>query len=135
MEDHSDEALQNARKLRREMSLPEVLLWRILRTRPYGVKFRRQHPIGDYVADFYCAQARTVVEVDGMSHDAGDRPQRDQRRDAWLRNKGYTVVRLPAKEVLLDVTQAAEAIARACSDIPPPSAANAAATSPKGGGL
>ena len=47
-----------ARKLRSEMSLPEVLLWRQLRLRPVGLKFRRQHPAGPYVLDFYCAAAR-----------------------------------------------------------------------------
>ncbi len=47
------------------MSLPEVLLWQVLRTRPSDLKFRRQHPSGAYVADFYCHEARLVIEVDG----------------------------------------------------------------------
>ena len=59
-----------ARKLRSEMSLPEVLLWRELRLRPGGYKFRRQHPAGPYVLDFYCAALGLAIEVDGMAHDS-----------------------------------------------------------------
>jgi very-short-patch-repair endonuclease len=52
--------------------------------------FRRQHPIGRYVLDFYCAEARLAVEIDGMSHDLGDRPRHDANRDAWLNARGLT---------------------------------------------
>ncbi|WP_432767681.1 MAG: DUF559 domain-containing protein [Sphingopyxis sp.] len=90
-----------ARGLRREMSLPEVLLWQRLRGRPGGVKFRRQHPVGRYVADFYAAEAKTIVEVDGLAHDA--RAERDAVRDAWLQEQGFVVVRVAAAEVLRDV--------------------------------
>jgi very-short-patch-repair endonuclease len=57
------------------MSPPEVLVWQRLRLRPCGVKFRRQHPVGAYVADFYAVDARMIVEVDGLAHDA--RVERD----------------------------------------------------------
>jgi very-short-patch-repair endonuclease len=71
-----------ARDLRRRMDLPEVLLWTELRRRRLaGLRFRRQHPIGRYILDFYCHEARLAVEIDGYSHDVADRPQRDQRRD------------------------------------------------------
>jgi very-short-patch-repair endonuclease len=53
-----------------------------------GTVFRRQHPIGRYVLDFYCAEARLAVEIDGLSHDLGDWPQRDISRDAWLSAHG-----------------------------------------------
>ena len=135
MEDHSDRALRKARKLRTEMSLPEVLLWRILRRKPMGIKFRRQHPVGEYVADFYCAQARTIIEIDGLAHAMGDRPERDRRRDAWLHSEGFKIVRIPASEVLADVSRAAEMLVGSCASSPPPSAAEAAATSPNGGGF
>ncbi|WP_347233084.1 endonuclease domain-containing protein [Sphingomonas glacialis] len=62
------------------MSLPEVLLWQVLRTRPDGHRFRRQAPAGDYVLDFYCAPARLAIEVDGEAHSRGDRPARDGAR-------------------------------------------------------
>ena len=135
MEDHSSKALQQAKKLRSTMSLPEVLLWNRLRGNPMGVKFRKQHPLGDYVIDFFCASGRIAVEIDGIAHDRGDRPMRDSRRDAWLRRQSVEVLRIPAAEVLRDVAAVADAIVRYCADAPPPSAAAAAATSPRGGGF
>jgi len=92
-----------ARKLRREMSLPEGLLWRALRGEKTGVKFRRQHPVGPYVVDFYCRVASLVVEVDGEAHERGDRPQRDMLRDRFLEENGYRVTRVNAAEVLRDL--------------------------------
>ena len=135
MQDHSSKALQRARKLRSTMSLPEVLLWNRLRGNPMGVKFRKQHPLGDYVIDFFRASRRIAVEIDGIAHDRGDRPLRDSRRDAWLRRQGVEVLRIPAAEVLRDVAAVADAVVRYCADAPPPSAAGAAATSPRGGGF
>ncbi len=74
-----------AKILRRAMSLPEVLLWRAIKARQLaGLHFRKQHPMGPYVLDFYCDAERLAVEVDGSDHDFGDRPVRDERRDAWL---------------------------------------------------
>ncbi|MBU6268188.1 MAG: DUF559 domain-containing protein [Sphingomonadales bacterium] len=114
------------------MSLPEGLLWRHLRQRPMGVKFRKQHPIGNVVVDFFCAQARLVIEIDGISHDMGERSVRDRRRDAWLHSQGYEVVRVPASDVLRDPAAVAASLVTLCLDRPPPSALRAA-TSPKGG--
>ena len=99
-----------ARRLRREMTLPEVLLWNALRSNDVGLKFRRQHAIKPYVVDFYCAAARLAIEVDGIVHDMGDRPQRDDKRDAEIRNKGYTIVRLAAADVLRDPAEAAASV-------------------------
>ena len=132
MEDHTLEALQNARRLRRNMSLPEAMLWRQLKQRPLGVKFRNQHPIRQMVVDFYCAQSRLVIEIDGISHDLGDNPERDARRDANLRSLGFEIVRIAATEVLKDPLAVADSLARQCLAIPPPPALRAA-TSPKGG--
>lgn len=98
-----ESAKANARKLRKTMSLPEVLLWQALRKRPDGAKFRRQHPAGAYVLDFYCDELRLAVEVDGEAHGRGDRPARDDVRDAWLGTQGVTVMRVPAAEVLRDM--------------------------------
>jgi very-short-patch-repair endonuclease len=71
------------------MSLPEGMLWRILRTRPGGFKFRRQHPVGPYVLDFFCRAAAVALEIDGIAHDMGDNPARDEQRDAWLAGTGF----------------------------------------------
>src|ERR1700704_3841672 len=89
-----------ARALRRTMSPVEVALWQILRTRPMSLKFRHQHPTGPYVLDFYCAAKKLAIEIDGIAHEMGDNPKRDERRDAWLRNKGYRVLRIATVEVL-----------------------------------
>jgi very-short-patch-repair endonuclease len=74
------------------------LLWKALRARPDGLKFRRQHPLGVYVVDFYCAAARLVAEVDGESHGRGGNPGRDERRDRWLERQGLRVLRFTASE-------------------------------------
>jgi very-short-patch-repair endonuclease len=109
-------ARTNARRLRREMSLPEVMLWRILRQRQTGFRFRRQHPIGLWVVDFYCPEAKLAVEIDGISHDMGNRPDRDVRRDMKISEQGVEVVRFPASAVLKNVVAAAEAIAALCRE-------------------
>ena len=101
-----------ARELRREMSLPEVLLWRLLKQSE--LKFRRQHPCGPFVVDFYCPAAKLVIEVEGIAHDMGDRPERDEVRFRWLEEQGYNVLRVPAREVLADVGVVAESVVAAC---------------------
>ncbi len=123
MRDHKPSALKAARRLRSQMSLPEVLLWRILRSKPMGIKFRRQHPIGSYVADFYCDQRKLIVEIDGIAHDMGDRPERDARRDQWLQECGMDVLRIPATDVLRDPHGVAAALIALCAEAPPPSGA------------
>ncbi len=77
--------LATAKRLRRELTLPEIILWRELRK--LDVRFRKQVPADPYVLDFYCARARLVIEVDGEAHDRGDRPVIDERRDVWLAAK------------------------------------------------
>ncbi len=94
---------RRARDLRRDMSMPEVLLWQWLRMRPNGLKFRRQHPSGPYVLDFFCSDARLAIEVDGEAHSRGDRPERDSARDQWLAQAGVSTLRVPAAEVLKDL--------------------------------
>ncbi|MGG8896335.1 endonuclease domain-containing protein, partial [Escherichia coli] len=77
-----------ARKLRRDLSLPEALLWQRLRGRQAGLKFRRQHPVGPYVVDFYCPAVKTVIEIDGQAHDRADRPDRDAARESFIAENG-----------------------------------------------
>jgi very-short-patch-repair endonuclease len=91
--------IRRARALRREMSPAERLLWRELRKRPAGLKFRPQHPSGPHVADFFCHSARLVVEVDGDAHDFVKRAERDEQRDAWFAQREFDVMRVPAVEV------------------------------------
>ena len=96
------------------MTLPEGMLWRALRERPDGLKFRRQHPIGRCIVDFCCPAAQLVIEVDGESHSMGDHPERDERRDAWLRGQGFQVQRFGAADVLNDLQSVLTAILVAC---------------------
>ena len=93
------------------MSLPEVLLWQRLKGQQVGVKFRKQHPVCPYVADFYCSATRTIIEVDGEAHNRATRPAHDAERDAFLTGNGYRVVHIPAADVLRDADAAADAIA------------------------
>jgi very-short-patch-repair endonuclease len=96
------------------MTLPEGMLWQVLRQRPDGFKFRRQHPLGRYVVDFYCAASKLAVEVDGESHSMGDQPQRDLRRDQWLRDQGLRVLRFAATDVMRNQQSTVTAILLAC---------------------
>ncbi|MBB5709507.1 very-short-patch-repair endonuclease [Sphingomonas xinjiangensis] len=104
--------VHQARQQRRTMSLPEVLLWQVLRRAPKGLKFRRQHPTGPYSLDFYCIAARLAMEVDGTAHEYGSRPVRDSRGDAWLEAEGIGTLRIPASELLQDL----DAVVRAVLD-------------------
>ena len=110
----TDQAFRTAKRLRRELSLPEVKLWQFLRKKPMGLKFRRQHPIGNFVLDFYCPQVKCGFEIDGISHDMGDRPGRDIERDSWIASQGITVVRVPATDVLRSAEDVAESIVAYC---------------------
>ncbi|HEX8553708.1 MAG TPA: DUF559 domain-containing protein [Sphingomonas sp.] len=121
-----------ARRARREMSLPDVLLWQRLKGSPQGVAFRKQHPIGSNRADFYCAAAKLIVEVDGIAHDMGDRPERDAARTEVLERQGYGVIRVPAADVLRNADEAAASIV---SLVACPLRQPSAATSPSRGGF
>ncbi|TKD50048.1 endonuclease domain-containing protein [Sphingomonas baiyangensis] len=106
-------ATGKARVLRRQISLSEVLVWRVLRDRPGKLKFRRQHPSGPYILDFYCSDARLAVEVDGAGHNAPERQARDDRRDAFLAQAGIKTLRIPARDVLADLDSVVRGIVAA----------------------
>lgn len=110
------ETVKRARKLRSDMSLPETILWRELRNRPGGFKFRRQHPAGSYVLDFYCASVRLAIEVDGFAHDNQSAAERDSRRSEWLRSQHIATTRLPAQLILKDVEAVTIRIAEICAE-------------------
>ena len=105
--------VERARALRRRLSPPEARLWVRLRRRHLrGLKFRRQHPIGPYIVDFYCATARLAVEVDGQGHEHPDRIAHDRRRTAWLREQNIRVMRLAAESVRVHLDEVLEFIAQ-----------------------
>jgi len=115
--DRNDTVLR-ARALRRNMTLPEGLLWRELRQRPGGFKFRRQHPFGRCIVDFYCPAVHLVIEVDGASHEMGSQPDRDDRRDEWLRDQGLEVLRIRAVDVMKELDSVVAAIVWAVQNLP-----------------
>jgi very-short-patch-repair endonuclease len=88
---------KRAKALRREMTQPERSLWSLLRREQLGLRFRRQHPIGPFILDFYCSSAKLCVEVDGPAH-AGQ-AEHDLRRDRWLGEQGIRVLRVTADDV------------------------------------
>ena len=92
-----------AAKLRREMTWPEIVLWRALKARPGGLRFRHQSPAGEYALDFFCPRYKLAVEVDGEAHGRGDRPARDEVRDAWVAAQGVRTLRVRAVDVLADL--------------------------------
>ena len=99
------------------MTPPEARLWSRLRgKRLRGPKCRRQHPIGPFILDFYCAEVRLAVEVDGQGHDHPDRVAHDRRRTAWLRGEGVRVIRLAAEAVRTELDGVLEFIARAARE-------------------
>ncbi|MCC8539607.1 endonuclease domain-containing protein [Xanthomonas axonopodis pv. poinsettiicola] len=100
-------ALAHARALRRDMTDAERALWRRLRGNQLkGFKFRRQHPIPPYIADFCCIEAKLIVELDGSQHQASF----DQARTRWLQSKGWIVLRFWNNDVLLSLDAVVEAI-------------------------
>jgi very-short-patch-repair endonuclease len=107
-----------ARQLRQRMTDAESRLWRHLRRRNIeGFKFRRQHPLGPFVADFVCLEARLIVEVDGGQH--GERESYDRRREAWLSEQGYRVLRFWNNDVLCETESVLEVIRDALLDAKP----------------
>jgi very-short-patch-repair endonuclease len=81
-------------ELRRNMTAPERLLWSHLRAGRLGVRFRRQHPIGPYIVDFYCPAARLVIEIDGEVHNTPDNRRADEARERWLQARGLHILRV-----------------------------------------
>ncbi|MBD8618323.1 DUF559 domain-containing protein [Sphingomonas sp. CFBP 13728] len=93
----------NAKRLRKQMTPPEIALWLALRANEEGLRFRKQHAAGPYVLDFYCAPARLAVEVDGEAHNHGNRPERDAIRDAWLVAQNIHARHYPVREMLANL--------------------------------
>ncbi len=91
--------LLKARELREKQTPAEEILWQCLRSRRLeGIKFRRQHNIGQFIADFYCHEARLVIELDGRIHD--DQKEHDEDRDLWMQSNGFTVLRFKNEAIL-----------------------------------
>jgi very-short-patch-repair endonuclease len=110
-----------ARDLRRRSMLTEQRLWAVLRARRVdGRRFRRQHPIGPYIVDFLCFEARVVVEIDGAVH--AFQREYDAERDDYLERLGYRIVRISAKRISRDRPGVLDQIQTACQAPPLPRA-------------
>ncbi|HYC03398.1 MAG TPA: DUF559 domain-containing protein [Azospirillaceae bacterium] len=97
MRSYEEHATSRARNLRRRQTLGEGLLWREIRNhRLGGLKFRRQAPVGPYIADFLCSDLKLIVEADGAHHS----PEKDFARDKWLKVNGYRVLRFANTEIM-----------------------------------
>ncbi len=96
--------IKKARELRSQMTLPEILLWSKIRSKQLdGYKFRRQHPIFDYVVDFYCHELKLIIEVDGEIHFRKEQISFDENRDKILKINGYHIFRLTNFEIQTDL--------------------------------
>jgi len=89
-----------ARELREKATPAEEILWNYLKTKPYGIKFRRQHPYSDYILDFFAFSLKLVIEVDGSIHDLKEVKEKDKIRQEFLEKNGLTVVRIMNEEIL-----------------------------------
>ncbi len=110
----SERTVRFARKLRKELTLPEVLLWVQLKAHPGNYRFRKQHPLDPYVLDFVCIRARLAIEIDGEAHNRGDRPQRDELRDTYMLRKGFRTIRIPAIDVMRNMEDVVTFIVDVC---------------------
>ena len=108
-----------ARSLRQNMTKAEVFLWMSLRKRALnGARFRRQHPVGPYIADFACPAAKLIVEVDGATHSTPEELAHDMRRTKYLESEGWTVIRVSNTDVYENMDGVWRAIAAQLA--PPP---------------
>ena len=113
-------SVSKARELRKRMSPTEIRLWRVLRLRPEGMRFRRQHPLGPYVLDFFCKAAGLAIEVDGLAHDFEATARRDEQRDLWVGGHGIETIRISAEDVRTNLNGVVTYIVNRCLDRTPP---------------
>ncbi|MCY3801015.1 MAG: DUF559 domain-containing protein [Chloroflexi bacterium] len=106
--------LERARELRRTQTDAETVMWRLIRNRQLGAKFRRQHPLETYVLDFYCPELRLAIEVDGDQHAEACHRARDDARSLALAKHSISVARFSNREVLQETGTVVEALWLAC---------------------
>ena len=108
-----------ARRLRTDSTDAEHLLWAQLRAhRFYGLKFKRQQPIGPYIVDFVCFEKRLVIELDGGQH--ADHQKYDEQRDIWLEIQGFQVLRFWNNDVMSNLDGLLVRLSENCTPSPPP---------------
>jgi len=108
--------LQRSRDFRHPLTPTEAKVWRAVRRRQLGFKIRRQHPIDRFIADFYCAEAKLIIEIDGDSHAPEDQADYDAARTRWLEEREYKVIRFTAQQVEEDLAGVVDGIRGACEE-------------------
>jgi len=112
----STTSTERSRVLRDNATPPERVLWSRLRRKQLGgFRFRRQHPLGPYIADIYCDQSNLVIEIDGSTHQ-GEQRLHDNRRDAWMAERGLVVLRFTTSEITKELDAVLRTILRCCRD-------------------
>lgn len=111
--------VETARKLRKNATPAEEVFWEMVRDRRFmDLKFRRQHQIGDYIVDFYCAEQKLVIELDGSVHESEQRKKIDKKRDAYLKTLGNTIIRISNSELLNNTVSTLNTIKNALHPLP-----------------
>jgi len=108
--------LRLARDNRHPLTPAEAKIWSRVRNRGLGFKIRRQHPIWRFIADFYCAEAKLVIEIDGDSHAEPDQEDYDKARTEWLEERGYKVIRIANEDVHEHLEDALNEIFLTCGE-------------------
>jgi very-short-patch-repair endonuclease len=99
------------KELRNNLTPAEAILWKALQRKQLeGRKFRRQHSIGNYIVDFYCASEKLVIELDGAGHFTPEGSDRDEKRDAYLNNMGLQVIRFENRDIFNNLDAVLELI-------------------------
>ena len=101
-------------QLRKTQTITEQIFWQKVRNKQLGVKFRRQHGIGEYIVDFYCAECSLIVEIDGDSHFTRDAREYDRERNALLQSRGFRVVRFTTRQVMEELESVLAMVNQIC---------------------
>jgi very-short-patch-repair endonuclease len=108
--------LARAREFRHPLTPAEAKVWAKIRNNQLGFKMRRQHPLWRFIADFYCASAKLVIEIDGDTHAAEDQAAYDAARTAWLEARGYVVVRFHNDDIHRNLSGVLSALQARCAE-------------------
>ena len=108
--------IELAKKMRRDMTSAEKIFWsKLCKKQLKCLRFRRQHPIGRYIADFYCHEIKLIIELDGIVHE--ERKEYDENRDGFLEAGGYTILRFSNDEIINSIDNVLEKIKNYADDI------------------
>jgi very-short-patch-repair endonuclease len=108
---------QFARELRQPLTPMEAALWRVLRNKNLGFKFRRQHEIEFFIIDFYCAEVKLCIEIDGESHLAKEQQEYDEARTEYLESLGRTMIRFTNQDVRSNINTVVQGILDTCNEL------------------